>query len=742
VLAEALAGRRILLTGVTGFIGEGLLARLLADFPDARPVLLVRPKGGLSARDRVDRLAARPAFARVGDAAARLAAAEVVEGDIAALPPLPPDLDAVIHCAGDVSFDPPIDEAFQTNVHGAAALLQRLDEAAPAAHYIHVSTAYASGWRRGAVPEARLAHQVDWRQEAAAARRLRQSVEDASRSPAMLRQFSRAAAREHRRAGPLSTAEDAERRRRDWIGERLVAAGGERARSLGWTDVYTFTKALGERVVEEAGTGRPVSIVRPSIVESALVWPEPGWIEGFKMAEPVILAYGRGELPEFPAAPDALADIVPVDYVVAALLAVAASPPPPGRPEYYHVSSGARNPLNFSGLYSHVRTYFQAHPFEVAGRGAAPLPSWQWPGGPAVERVLRLAERANAAADAVVSRLPRSARTRDAARSVDRRRARLEFLRRYHDLYRPYTESEQIFTDDHTLALFRSLPPQDRDRFRFDTADIDWHHYLVEVHCPAVTTSMRGMLSGRGGGRRRPAVGPLTEPAERNVLAAFDMDGTLLSTNVVESYLWLRLPEMSGADRVQELRSLAARLPRYLAAERRDRADFLRAVYRRYEGASLAELDRLVDEEVGELVLSRVSAAALRRVRAHRSAGHHTLLVTGGIRPLTRPLAPLFDEVVAAELEVDGDGRATGFLLRPPLVGEGRAAWLRHYAAANGYDLAASYAYADSHSDLPMLQAVGHPVAVNPDVMLSRLARRGRWPVEDWGRGGPAKVAG
>ena len=81
---------------------------------------------------------------------------------------------------------------------------------------------------------------------------------------------------------------------------------------------------------DACGPHRRVSIVRPSIIESALERPHLGWIEGFKMAEPLILAYGRGELPEFPAAPDTIVDIVPVDHVVAAIVAVLAHPPEPG----------------------------------------------------------------------------------------------------------------------------------------------------------------------------------------------------------------------------------------------------------------------------------------------------------------------------------------------------------------------------------------------------------------------------
>ena len=78
------------------------------------------------------------------------------------------------------------------------------------------------------------------------------------------------------------------------------------------------------------------------------------------------------------------------------------------------------------------------------------------------------------------------------------------------------------------------------------------------------------------------------------------------------------------------------------------------------------------------------------------------------------------------------DGRYTGDLQKPPLVGEARAAWLRQYAAAHKANLQQSYAYADSHTDLPLLRAVGNPVAVNPDVALFRVAKKRRWPVEEW----------
>jgi len=736
---SALAGRRILITGATGFVGEALLARLLAAVPDARPVILVRPRGSASAADRVARMARRPAFAPLGtpeQVSAALAAVTVLEGDLADLPALPADLDVVVHCAGEVSFDPPIDEAFTTNVVGTAGLVAAVAAACGdrPVHYVHVSTAYVAGLRRGAVAEASVDHEVDWRAETAAGLAARGRADAASRDPAVLARLRGQAAAEHRRAGPITVAGDTERRRREWVDERCVAAGGERARGLGWTDVYTFTKAMGERAVEELGAALSVSIVRPSIIESALAVPSPGWIEGFKMADPIILAYGRGELPEFPAAPDSIVDIVPVDHVVHALMAVAASPPPAGRPAYYHVSSGARNPLTFNGLYEHVRAYFDAHPFPVGDRGGAPLPVWRFPGAEAVERALVTGERAHRLADRAVGMAPRGRRVRELAHDLDRRRDRLEFLRRYIDLYRSYTQAELVFRDEHTLALHDSLDAADAD-LDFDTAVVDWAYYLEQVHCPAVTAGLRARAAVR---RPAPSREVVALPRATDVVAAFDMDGTLLSSNVVETYLWVRLRELDGPGRARELGRVATKLPGWLAMERRDRGAFLRAVYRRYAGADPDELAALVDEAVTPHVLERVSAAALRRVREHRAAGHRTVLITGAVEPLTRPLAPLFDRVVCAELAVGSDGAHTGFLARPPLVGEARASWLVHYAADEGLDLARSYAYADSHSDLPLLRAVGHPTAVSPDVALHRAARAGRWPVVDWAAGGAA----
>jgi fatty acyl-CoA reductase len=736
LIREGLAGKRVLLTGATGFLGMALLERLLTDFPDTHIALLIRGKDDTTAQARFEQLLAGPAFDPLKSAAGETLARviedriTIVEGDVVdpdGLPSLPP-VDLVYHCAASVSFDPPIDDAFRTNVLGPVAIYEALVDGGSHPYLIHVSTAYVAGSRKGVVPEAPLDHGIDWRRETDAALSARQAVEDASRKPEMLDRFVGESEAEHRRAGPMAVAEAAEERRRRWVDRRLVHYGRSRAQSLGWPDIYTFTKALGERATEELAVEHalPLAIVRPSIIESALERPRPGWIEGFKMAEPIILGYGRGAIPEFPAIPEGIIDIIPVDLVVNAMLAVSATPPADG-PAYYHVCSGSRKPLSFRSLYENVREYFQRHPLPERGRGSYRVPLWHFPGRRVVEARLRTGERGLDAVDRVVSRLPRSDRVRGWIKTIDRARGRLEYVRRYADLYGAYAEAEVIYTDTQTLALFGSLPDADRSEFPFDAAVIDWRHYLQEVHCPAISVALRFP----GPARAEPSV--RVRPSENGVLAVFDMEGTLLDSNVIETYLWLRLAELPPDQWPAQVASVARKVPGYLGAERRDRGEFLRKFYRRYGGASVEGVRRLMQEQVGELMLQRVSAPAIRRIREHRAAGHRTILITGALHWFAEPLAPLFDHVEATEL-VQIEGRFTGDLQQPPLVGEARAAWLRSFASAAGADLSRSYAYADSHSDLPLLRAVGNPVAVNPDVSLYRVARRKRWPVEDWRR--------
>jgi len=128
-------------------------------------------------------------------------------------------------------------------------------------------------------------------------------------------------------------------------------------------------------------------------------------------------------------------------------------------------------------------------------------------------------------------------------------------------------------------------------------------------------------------------------------------------------------------------------------------------------------------------------------VRRHRALGHRTLLITGALDFVVEPLRPLFDEIVCATMG-ERDGKFTGELTQAPPTGEARAMLLDEFARAQGLSLADTVAYADSTSDLPMLEAAGFPVVINPEAKLAAIARRRGWFIEHWARaaGGPRRT--
>ncbi len=736
--AHRLTDEHVFVTGGTGFVGQAILERLLSSHPETRVSLLIRGKGSQTGADRLTSLLRKPVFkgwiASVGgeDAAAAIVAkrVSVVEGSLSRITsPIPKDVDVVIHSASTVSFDPPIDEAFDTNVGGARTIYGALLDAGVDPHVVHISTCYVGGIRKGIVPEASLTHEVDWRAEYEAARSARERVELESRRPEALReQIAKAKAR-HGKTGPQAVAQFAEAARTEWVRERLVDYGRMRAESLGWTDVYTLTKAFAERAAEELwGAEHRLSVLRPSIIESALHHPFPGWIDGFKVADPLIIAYGRGQLQEFPGIPDSILDVIPVDLVVNAALAVAANPPAPATPQYFQICSGKTNPLPFHRMYENVNGYFTRNPLP-AEKGDIQVPSWKFPGIQKVERSLRKRERRVDRAERILERLPTTKRTRRMLDEVRTGKHGLGQLRAFTELYRAYVQTEIIFDDTRMRELLHSLPEQTQHDEGFDVAEIDWEHYFQNIHFPAVTTLTRAFAS------RPTAKARATRmlPARSDVVAVFDLEGTVLDSNLIKQYLLLWAGSVPRSRVAHDLADFALSLRKYQRAERRDRGEFIRTFMRRYEGFKVAEIQRLARSSFGRAMMRRALPDALRRVAEHRAAGHRTILVTGSIDLTVTPFLPFFDEVIAGSMHVK-DGVLTGYLADPPLVDEARAAWLRHYADQHGYNLSQSYGYGDSHADLVWLQLVGNPTAVNPDIHLYRHAQEKRWNVVDWKR--------
>ncbi len=655
----------------------------------------------------------------------------------------------VIHSAATVNFDSALDDAVEVNLLGPARVASALAEAGSSAHMIAVSTCYVAGSRRGAAPEELVDDspfftEVDWRDEVASARRARRDAEQASRSPERLAALGAAARRELGAAGIPALSEKVESLRRRWVGDQMTAAGRARASSLGFPDAYAFTKALGERALAETRNGIPVTIVRPSVIESALAEPRPGWIRGFRMAEPVIAAYARGLLKEFPGVPEGIIDVIPVDLVVSAILAVAARGPVEPGPDVIQVASGAVNPLKYGTLFDLVSGWFTEHPVYDEFNQPIPVPRWSFPGRGRVARQLQRAQKSLETADRVLSSLPLRGRHALMSAGLEERRQQLSRASEYVELYGSYAECEAIYQLERLTELWRSLDDDDQAMFCFDPSVIDWHHYVHHVHLPSMVAQARlKMAPGAGGGRSESRSTRLRRQvlaAERH-LAVFDLENTLIASNVVASYAWLATRELDDLDRVRFAARTLAEAPRLLALDRRDRSDFLRYFYRRFEGAPVDRIDADCAEMLSDLIITKSFPQGIRRIREHRQAGHMTLLITGALDFVVAPLRPLFDHIVAAEMG-SSDGAYDGRLLSVPPTGEARYQTLADFADLHGLDLRESVAYADSTSDLPMLEAVGFPVAVNPETKLATLARRRGWLIEHWSTsaGAPAKL--
>jgi HAD superfamily hydrolase (TIGR01490 family) len=213
------------------------------------------------------------------------------------------------------------------------------------------------------------------------------------------------------------------------------------------------------------------------------------------------------------------------------------------------------------------------------------------------------------------------------------------------------------------------------------------------------------------------------------VAALFDMDRTLLDASSGQLYArylvrqglmgrgelariaWWSLLNRLGLLRMENL------IPRLLAEA---------------AGDDEAEMRALCDRWFAEDVLPHITERGQQCLEEHRAQGHVIAIVSASTQYAVRPMANylgIAGQYVCTHLE-SKNGRLTGQVVPPVCYGPGKVVWAERFAAEHDADLAASFFYTDSISDLPLLERVAQPVAVNPDLRLRRLARQRGWPIE------------
>jgi HAD superfamily hydrolase (TIGR01490 family) len=217
--------------------------------------------------------------------------------------------------------------------------------------------------------------------------------------------------------------------------------------------------------------------------------------------------------------------------------------------------------------------------------------------------------------------------------------------------------------------------------------------------------------------------------------AFFDLDKTVIAKASIAAFgrTFYRGGLISRSTVVRALASQFVYM--HLGASEQKLARVRENVLEMTKGWNQQEVSRLVREALEDIVEPIIYAEALDLIERHQAAGRLVYLVSASPEEIVRPLAGYLGArgSIASTAVIDADGRYTGemdFYAYGPF----KADAMRDVAEREGIDLSASYAYTDSYTDAPMLEAVGHPVAVNPDRVLAKLAKERGWEIAEFTR--------
>ncbi|KAL7201778.1 hypothetical protein ACSBR1_033475 [Camellia fascicularis] len=245
---------------------------------------------------------------------------------------------------------------------------------------------------------------------------------------------------------------------------KMKELGMERAKKYGWQNTYVFTKAMGEMLIDDTRGDIPLVIIRPSVIGSTDKEPFPGWIEGNRMADPLIRLYGKGQLSGFPGDPNGVLDAVPADFVVNAILAATAK-------------HGAVGKSESSTVYQVASSDSMGRPIQVLepkiDGSMEDFKSHLW-----TEAIQRSKLTALANQNGKVSPKPIN---------IGRITAeRVKYLAYLANIYQAYTCYGGRFDSSNTQRLMQCMCEEERSKFGFDLASIDWKDYVFNTHIPGV----------------------------------------------------------------------------------------------------------------------------------------------------------------------------------------------------------------------------------------------------------------
>ena len=520
LVRKTLEGKKILLVGVTGFIGKVWLAQLLSEVPQIGKIyVLIRRQRTTTAQRRFEKIFEEsPVFdllqEQLGECFADFVTerVEVIEGDVShpglGMPgeireKLAGTLDLVVNSSGLTDFNPDLREALLSNVSPVFHLLEFL-KATDHACLLHLSTCYVVGARDGRVTEqARPDYTPQGIPDFDADHEYRSLLdvvahaEARAESPEITAALHRQALGRHRGSEDPSGPELENlirKNRMRWLRNRLTRAGTRRARRLGWPNTYTLSKSLAESLLLRHGAGLPIAIVRPSIVETSTDQPFPGWNEGINTSAPLSYLLGT-YFRQLPTNERKCLDMIPVDMVCRGMTLIATALIARVHKPIYQLATSATNPCDMGrsieltglahrkhfraqqGLENWMRMQFDTIPVSKTRYDKFSVPAQK-----------AVVQGINRAASALQMKRPPLAR-------AERDLVRVEKLI---ELYAPFIlHNEQVFESENAQLLSAALPEGERAAFGYDPSEIDWWDYWINVHVPALRRWVYPLIEGR-----------------------------------------------------------------------------------------------------------------------------------------------------------------------------------------------------------------------------------------------------
>jgi len=533
---RALAGKRIMLIGVTGFIGKVWLANTLMDLPEiGKLYLLVRGQKANPGQTRFEKMVEEspvfdPLFERYGDALGDWLAqkVEVVEGDVSqpdlGLSPdvaarLKQELDLIINSSGLTDFNPDLRDALAVNVDSTFHLIEFIRGVQRAA-LLHLSTCYVAGQRDGRVGERlRLNYtpagvsDFDAEKEWHALHEFVEHAEAMAEGPEVTEELrQQAIAKEHAAKdlrGPALEIQIKKNRIR-WLKTYLTEAATKRAKELGWPNTYTFTKSLAESLIAKYADGLPIAVVRPAIVETSVQKPFSGWNEGINTS--ATLSYLLGTFfRQLPSNERKRLDIIPVDSVCAGMTLIAAALVERRHDPLYQLATSVTNPCDMGRS---IELTWLAHRKHY--RAQEGLEYWLRlrfdPISVSKTRYKRMSAPAQMmmvkTIQTIMWPLPMKKPLTKAERNLGR-------VKKLIELFEPFIlHNEHDFVADNIEKLVTALVPEEREIFGYDTVSLDWWDYWINIHIPALRRWTYPLIEGRPLEARPPR--SLRMPTEEN----------------------------------------------------------------------------------------------------------------------------------------------------------------------------------------------------------------------------------